>query len=86
MRMRIICAVMNAIRHIRTKVFKVKQAEFASIAGVTQATVSRWEAVKNPATPSLDEMARIREAAFKRRHRWSDRLFFETPADEATAA
>jgi DNA-binding transcriptional regulator YiaG len=67
---------MNAIRHIRKNVFRLKQQEFAAIAGVQQSTVSRWE--RGEASPSLSEMAAIREAARGKRG-WSDRLFFETP-------
>jgi transcriptional regulator with XRE-family HTH domain len=75
---------MNAIRHIRKNVFRLRQQDFAAIAGVQQSTVSRWE--KGEAAPSLDEMAAIRDAARARRLRWNDRLFFETPAKEETAA
>lgn len=67
---------MNAIRHIRKNVFRLKQQEFAAIAGVQQSTVSRWE--RGEASPSLDEMAAIREAARGKRG-WSDKLFFEAP-------
>lgn len=70
------CGVMSTMKHIRTKVFRCTQAEFAAIAGVTQATVSRWE---NGVAPSLEEMTAIRVAA-KGRRGWNDRLFFETPA------
>jgi len=74
---------MNALRHIRKTIFQVTQAEFALIAGVTQATVSRWE---NGVAPSLDEMQAIRRAAAERDIDWDDRLFFETPASEPEAA
>ncbi|WP_182565789.1 helix-turn-helix domain-containing protein [Rhizobium leguminosarum] len=67
---------MNALKHIRKNVFKVTQAEFSVLAGVTQATVSRWE---NGVAPSLDEMKAIRDAAEARKIKWNDRLFFETP-------
>lgn len=80
MRMRIIYAIMSTIKHIRKNVFKVRQAEFAAIAGVTQATVSRWEAEKTGAAPTLDELARIRDEAVRRRIRWADKLFFDIPA------
>lgn len=74
---------MNAIRHIRKNVFRLKQQEFAAIAGVQQSTVSRWE--RGEASPSLDEMAAIREAAKLRRLRWSDGLFFASK-EQAGAA
>ncbi len=67
---------MNALRHIRKNVFAVTQAEFASLAGVTQATVSRWE---NGVAPSLEEMQAIRKAASDRGVEWSDTMFFELP-------
>lgn len=67
---------MNPIKNIRTNVLKMKQHEFAAVAGVNQGTVSRWE--KGELTPSLAEMAAIREAAKSKRN-WSDRLFFEAP-------
>lgn len=68
---------MNAIKHIRKNIFKVTQAEFSEIAGVTQASVSRWE--KHGVPPSLEEMKAIREAARERRIKWNDRFFFEVP-------
>lgn len=67
---------MNALKHIRKNVFKVTQAEFSSLAGVTQATVSRWE---NGVAPSLDEMKAIRIAAERREIHWDDGYFFEVP-------
>lgn len=71
---------MNAIRHIRTKVFKVTQEEFAALAEVKQATVSRWE---NGTEPSLGEMAKIRKAALKRKLKWDDALFFRVSRETA---
>ncbi len=75
-RLRIICVAMSAIRYIRREVFKVTQAEFAALAGVTQASVSRWEA---GVAPSLDEMQAIRRAAADRSIDWNDAWFFEAP-------
>ena len=67
----------NALRNIRKNVFKVTQTEFATLAGVTQATVSRWE---NGVAPSLEEMQAIRKAASEREDiDWDDGLFFEAP-------
>ncbi|NLS03586.1 helix-turn-helix transcriptional regulator [Rhizobium sp. P32RR-XVIII] len=73
---------MNALKHIRKNVFAVTQAEFAAVAGVTQATVSRWE---NGVAPSLEEMQAIRSAAAERAIDWSDALFFDVPAAETAA-
>jgi transcriptional regulator with XRE-family HTH domain len=74
---------MNAMRHIRVSVFGLTQAEFAKLADVGQATVSRWE---NGVSPSLEEMQAIRSAAFARGINWDDRLFFEPPPIAAGAA
>lgn len=68
--------IMNTLKHIRKNVFKATQAEFAAIAGVTQASVSRWE---NGVAPSLDEMRTIRNAAEERGLAWDDALFFAIP-------
>lgn len=82
-RLRIISALMNTMRHIRTSVFRVTQAEFGRLAGVGQATVSRWE---GGVAPSLEEMQAIRKAAFERGIDWDDRLFFEAPENSEEAA
>ncbi len=65
---------MSAIKHIRTQIFGMTQAEFAALTGVAQATVSRWE---NGFSPSLDELKAIRAAAMSRDVAWNDSLFFE---------
>ena len=70
---------MSAIRYIRREVFKATQAEFAALAGVTQASVSRWEA---GGAPSLDEMQSIRRAAAERGIEWNDTWFFEPVTPE----
>lgn len=72
------------MHHIRTSVFRIRQAEMAQIVGVAQSTVSRWE--KGLAEPSLSEIARIRQEAIKRRIRWKDAWFFQsvTPANTST--
>jgi len=74
---------MSPIKHIRKTVFRLSQAEFAAVAGVTQATISRWE---KGGSPTLDEMQRIRAAAAARRIKWSDKLFFEAPKPGERAA
>jgi transcriptional regulator with XRE-family HTH domain len=75
---------MSAMIHIRKTVLKVSQRELAAISGVTQTTVSRWEA--GSLEPSRDEMLRIRDEARRRRVKWNDRWFFEAPAVEARAS
>ncbi|CAH1657613.1 Transcriptional regulator with XRE-family HTH domain [Hyphomicrobiales bacterium] len=73
---------MSPMAHIRKSVFGVSQAHFAAIAGVSQATVSRWERFEWE--PNRDELARIREEAMRRGIKWSDALFFQnTLRDEA---
>lgn len=71
---------MNPIRYIRTEIFKLKQAEFAAVAGVKQSTVSRWE---NGVAPSLEEMRAIRQAAADREIKWNDAWFFSAPNEAA---
>lgn len=74
---------MNTIRRIRCEVFQVSQAAFAEIAGVKQATVSRWE--HDLMEPTLAPLGRIRAAAIAQGLPWDDRWFFEAPeADEAS--
>jgi transcriptional regulator with XRE-family HTH domain len=68
---------MTPIEHIRKSVFKVSQAELASFAGTTQASVSRWEG--GTQEPSREEMANIRAEAAQRGLDWDDRWFFEVP-------
>lgn len=77
---------MNTLRYIRKQVFGVTQREFAEIASVQQSMVSRWE--NGVAAPTLEEMQRIRAAAAGRRlkSRWNDRLFFDAPPKQETAA
>lgn len=75
---------MNAVEYIRTQVFKLKQAPFAAVAGVSQPTISRWEASDNAGSePSRDEMNRIRSAAIERGLDWNDSWFFQTFPDVA---
>lgn len=70
---------MGPIKHIRKKVFGASQEVFADVAGVTQATVSRWET--GGFEPSRDELDRIRQAAQSRGLPWDDSWFFEAPPD-----
>jgi transcriptional regulator with XRE-family HTH domain len=64
---------------IRTKILDIRQAEMARIAGVTQATVSRWE--KGEFEPNRQALARIRAEIIARGVEWDDRWFFtDAPA------
>jgi len=71
---------MHPIEHIRKNVLGVSQAVLAAIAGVTQATVSRWEAGESE--PNRNELSRIRDEARARGHSWDDSWFFDTPPVE----
>lgn len=73
---------MRPIAHIRQNVFQVSQSAFAGIAGVTQATVSRWEA--GEFEPNRNELERIRASAIESGKPWDDSWFFEAPAEAAS--
>lgn len=68
---------MNPIHRIRTQVFGVPQTEMAQIAGVSQGTVSKWEA--GEFAPGGEALERIRNEAIRRELEWNDRWFFEAP-------
>lgn len=68
---------MRPISFIRTKVFQQTQSSFAKLAGVTQGTVSKWEA--GTLAPSQEEMSRIRTAAIRLAMDWEDEWFFVVP-------
>ncbi|MBY3582235.1 helix-turn-helix domain-containing protein [Rhizobium bangladeshense] len=75
---------MRPIEFIRTQVFKQTQAAFARLAGVSQSTVSKWEA--GVLAPSQEEMVRIRSAAIRlaigwEREPWQDEWFFVIPKE-----
>lgn len=75
---------MNAVKYIRTRIFKVEQAPFARIAGVSQPTVSRWEMESNAKSdPTLGDVERIRSEAERRGLPWSDSWLFQTFPDDA---
>jgi|GEM_PF-1217281 len=62
---------------IRTDIFKLKQAEFAVIAGTSQTLVSRWE--NGVTEPTREHMENIRKAAIERGIQWDDSWFFRVP-------
>ena len=70
---------MQAIEYIRRRIFQTTQAEMADIAGVAQATISRWETHGWP--PALNHLTRIRDEAKRRNLQWEDRLFFDIPTE-----
>lgn len=65
---------MNAIHRIRKLVLNITQNELAEIAGVSQATVSRWE--NGSLEPDRDQLSLIRQSAIQRNIKWDDSLFF----------
>lgn len=52
------------------------QCQLAAMIGVTQSTVSKWE--RRQASPTLENLEKIRGEASSRRLELDDRLFFET--------
>lgn len=68
---------MVPIVYIRKKVLNLKQSELAVIAGVSQATVSRWEL--GVFEPNRDELARIRNHVMGKGLPWNDSWFFDVP-------
>jgi DNA-binding transcriptional regulator YiaG len=67
--------MMNVMRRIRVKVFRVSQGEFALIAGVSQPTISKWEA--GIQIPLSSHLRSIRSEAKRRAIPWNDAWFFE---------
>jgi DNA-binding transcriptional regulator YiaG len=65
---------MNPIARIRKEVFGLSQAAMAELIGVSQATVSRWEAGKS--SPNRAALGHIRSCAIVRRLPWDDRWLF----------
>ncbi|WP_185982841.1 helix-turn-helix domain-containing protein [Aureimonas mangrovi] len=74
---------MRPITFIRTDVFKETQKAFGRIAGVSQGTVSRWEA--GDLAPAQAEMIRIRNAAIRLGLPWDDAWFFVLPTRQLAA-
>lgn len=75
---------MHPIEHIRRNILKLKQDEFAEIAGTSQGTVSRWET--GGLEPDRSQMDRIRSEVFRRGLPWDDGWFFQAPADDRAGA
>lgn len=74
---------MKPIEFIRKTVFRLSQKDFAAIAKVAQATVSRWES--GEFEPTRTEMSNIRLAASERSIPWNDSWFFEVPTEQVAA-
>ena len=71
---------MNTIKRIRREVFGLTQKEFAELAGVRQATVSRWEA--GELSPDLTQLSAIRQAVIEKGTPWEDAWFFEPHTEQ----
>ncbi|UGB26386.1 helix-turn-helix transcriptional regulator [Methylorubrum sp. B1-46] len=69
---------MSPLAFIRREIFGATQAEMAAVAGVSQSTVSKWEA--GLLEPGRVEMERIRKGAAGRGLAWCDEWFFQPPA------
>lgn len=69
---------MGPLLYIRREIFRATQSEMATIAGVSQSTVSKWEA--GLLEPGRVEMERIRRGAAGRGLVWRDEWFFQPPA------
>lgn len=75
---------MGQMHHIRKQLFRLTQAEMAALAGVSQATVSRWE--NGELEPGRDDLAKIRQEAIRRGLQWDDALFFDAAPSSNEAA
>jgi transcriptional regulator with XRE-family HTH domain len=74
---------MNLMLHIRKEVLRLSQAQLAEVAGVSQATVSRWE--RGQWEPNRDELARIWSWARENDVALSDAAFFAKPSEDRAA-
>lgn len=74
---------MRQILFLRHKIFKANQAEFARMAQVSQATVSRWE--NGEGSPSLENIIALRKAAARKGIAWDHEWLFSPPSDEVSA-
>jgi transcriptional regulator with XRE-family HTH domain len=69
------------------QLLNLPQNQIAIIAGVSQATVCRWE--QGQWEPNRDELERIRNYALKHGYKWEDAFFFpndETPKSSTDGA
>ena len=69
--------IISPLLHIRKSILQVTQTEMANVAGVKQATVSRWET--GHLEPSRQEMSAIRDEVRRRGIDWDDRWLFDNP-------
>lgn len=64
---------MSVMKQVR-QLLNLPQNRIASIAGVSQATVCRWE--QGQWEPNRDELERIRNYALQQGFDWDDAFFF----------
>jgi transcriptional regulator with XRE-family HTH domain len=70
---------------IRKEVLRISQAQMAAVAGVSQGTVSKWEA--GELEPDRDQLAKIRSFVTARGIEWRDSWFFDpAPASDNAGA
>lgn len=69
--------IADTLKRLRKRIFAETQTGFGVIAGVSQATVSKWE--KGLSSPELDQLRRIRAEALRRGLSWNDSWFFDLP-------
>ncbi len=67
---------MTPIEHLRVHVLDMTQGQFATFAGVSQGTVSKWEKGEGLRVKSL---TKLRAALRRRRIHWDDAWFFQLP-------
>lgn len=90
MRTGILCAMdavprkITPVEHIRKNVLDLTQTAFASITGVAQSTVSRWE--NGELNPDVEEYRRIRQAVVERGSEWNDAWVLATAIEQGAAA
>jgi len=65
----------DPIHAIRKKLLGMTQIQFATLTGVAQATVSRWES--GALEPTRAEMRTIRNAVLASGQHWNDAWFFD---------
>lgn len=70
---------MNPILHIRKHVLGLSQGAFAQIAGVSQGTVSKWEA--GEFEPDRAQLSLIRAHVIESGKPWDDSWVFEAPSE-----
>ena len=74
---------MNPIKFIRSEVLGLNQHELAAVAGVSQATVSRWES--GELHPGFMEMVKMRDEAERIGKPFEVSVFFQSVPKQKAA-